>query len=259
MRNKKYTTDVSARGWQAIEKIIPVQRRSKWCLREIVNGIFYVTKNGCVWRDLPGDFPPWQTVYWHFRKWVADGTWKNIGHCLVVDYREKQGKAAQPTVAIIDSQRSKNSSSSTEEIGIDGGKFIKGRKRFFVVDTLGCLLESFVVPANRYDGVTAAKRWESFGEDNILLSHIDKVYADGTFKGTFNRKMKEHYDIEVCIPSAPIARKGKVDIHQGRWIVERTIAWITNNRRCARDYERKTVNANAFLMISNIRRLARKI
>ncbi|MEK6479947.1 hypothetical protein WJR50_20560 [Catalinimonas sp. 4WD22] len=128
-----------------------------------------------------------------------------------------------------------------------------------MVDTLGCLLESFVVAANCYDGVTAAKRWESFGEDNILLSHLEKVYADGTFGGTFSRKMKENYSIEVCIPSVPIARKGKVDIHQGRWIVERSIAWTANNRRCSKDYERKTENANAFITIANIRRLVNKI
>ncbi|MEK6479948.1 transposase [Catalinimonas sp. 4WD22] len=136
MRNKKYTSDISARGWQTIEKIITVQRSSKWELKEIVNAIFYVTKNGCVWRDLPGDFPPWQTVYWYYRKWVVNGTLKNISACLVVDYREKQGKKAQPTVAIVDSQTSKNSSSSTEDIGVDGGKLIKGHRGTDVNDFL---------------------------------------------------------------------------------------------------------------------------
>ena len=60
MRLKKYSSDIPARGWQAIEKILLVQRKSKWELKEIINAIFYITKNGCVWRDLPGEFPPWQ-------------------------------------------------------------------------------------------------------------------------------------------------------------------------------------------------------
>ncbi|GHV14451.1 hypothetical protein FACS1894169_03380 [Bacteroidia bacterium] len=58
MRLKQYSSDLSAQGWQVIEKIIQVQRKSKWDLKEIVNGIFYLTKNGCMWRDLPGEFPP---------------------------------------------------------------------------------------------------------------------------------------------------------------------------------------------------------
>nr|WKN38646.1 hypothetical protein K4G66_08020 [Tunicatimonas sp. TK19036] len=61
------------------------------------------------------------------------------------------------------------------------------------------------------------------------------------------------------IPSVPIARKGTVDIHTGRWIIERTIAWTENNRRCAKDYKRKTDNANAYIYIANIRRLATKV
>nr|WKN38645.1 transposase [Tunicatimonas sp. TK19036] len=169
-----------ALGWQAIEKIIVVQRTGKWDLQEIINTIFYVTKNGYVWRDLPSDFPPWPTVYWYYQKWVRDGIWKNISDCLTVDYRIKQGKNAQPTLAIIDSQSIRNSSTCTASVGIDGGKCTKGRKRFFIADTLGCLLDSFVVAANRYDGVTAAQRWACFEKDNILLTYVKKVYADGT-------------------------------------------------------------------------------
>ena len=56
MRLKQYSSDLCAKGWQVIEKVIHVQRKSKWKLREIVNGILYLTKNGCMWRDLPGEF-----------------------------------------------------------------------------------------------------------------------------------------------------------------------------------------------------------
>ena len=66
-------------------------------------------------------------------------------------------KNFQPTVALIDSQSSKNSPTCTEHVGFDGGKFVKGRKRFYVTDSLGNLLDSFVVSANSYDGTTATK------------------------------------------------------------------------------------------------------
>ncbi len=248
-----------AKSWQVIEKIIPVQRQSKWELKEIVNAALYVCKNGCVWRDLPGDFPPWQTVYWYYYKWVKEGVWKEISDCLTVDYRLKVNKSPQPSVAIIDSQSVKNSPSCTQEVGVDGGKKIKGRKRFLVVDTLGNLLDSFVCAANCHDGTTAIEKWKYSFSDNILLTKIEKVYADGTFGGQFREGMANFFGIEVEIPKTPIAKKGSVDIHEKRWIVERSIAWVNNNRRCAKDYERKTENANAFLLIANIRNLAKKV
>ena len=259
MRVKQYSSDLSAKGWQVTQKIILVQRTSKWDLHEVVNGIFYVTKNGCIWRDLPGEFPPWQTVYWYYRKWVRDGTWDNINRSLVSDNCIINDKSFQPTTVIIDSQSIKNSSTCTEQVGIDGGKLIKGRKRFYITDTLGNLLDIFVVSANSYDGTTAAKRWSKMLSDNELLQNVRLIFADGTFGGTFSKEMQQKYDIVVEIPKVPIARKGKMDIHQKRWIVERTIAWTLNNRRCSKDYERKTENANAFIVIANIRRLTRRI
>ena len=217
MRIKKYSSDLSPKSWQVIEKIIQVRRKSKWDLEEIVNSILYLTKNGCVWRDIPGEFPPWITIYWYYCKWVNDGTWKNMSDCLTVDFREKQGKKTQPTVAIIDSQSSKNSKNSStcsENVGIDGGKLIKGRKRFCIVDTLGNLLDSFVVSANCYDGTTAIKYWKSLSCHNILLDNVTKIYADGTFGGTFSKEMIERYSITVEIPKIPIAQKGKITIHE---------------------------------------------
>lgn len=259
MRLKQYSSDLCAKGWQAIEKEIHVQRKSKWKLREIVNAILYLTKNGCMWRDLPGEFPPWQTVYWYYDKWVKNGTWENINRSLVAYNRIDNDKKFQPSVAIIDSQSTKNSATSTKNVGIDGGKLIKGRKRFYITDTLGNLLDSFVVSANSYDGTTAAKYWSCMHHNNELLENIQLIFADGTFGGKFRNLMKNKYNIDVLIPKIPIARKGKVQIHEKRWIVERSIAWTLNNRRCSKDYERKIENANAFIILTSIRRLINKI
>lgn len=93
MRVKTYTSDLRPQDWGRIERLIVVQRRSKWPLLDIVNGILYVLKNGCGWRDLPGEFPCWNTVHSYFAKWGKDGTWERINSCLLVDYRENTPSA----------------------------------------------------------------------------------------------------------------------------------------------------------------------
>ena len=65
---KRCSSDLSVRDWQRLEPLLVVRRRGKWPLIEVVNAIFYVLKNGCGWRDVPGDLPPWGTVYWYFIK-----------------------------------------------------------------------------------------------------------------------------------------------------------------------------------------------
>ena len=93
---KRYSSDLSTRDWQRLESLLVVRRRGKWPLVEIVNAILYVLKNGCVWRDLPGDLPPWGTVYWYFAKWEADGTWARVSACLNVACRERAQKKPGP-------------------------------------------------------------------------------------------------------------------------------------------------------------------
>ena len=93
-----------------------------------------------------------------------------------------------------------------------------------------------MVSANHYDGTTATKHWNKMLCNNELLPNIKLIFADGTFGGTFRKEMEEKHNIGVVIPDIQIAQKGKVKIHEKRWIVERTIAWTLNNRRCSKDY-----------------------
>ena len=89
---KRYSSDLSERDWQRPEPLLLMCRRDKWPLVEVINAILYVLKNGCVWRDLPGDLPPWSTAYWYFAKWEADGIWQRVSTCLNVDSRESAPK-----------------------------------------------------------------------------------------------------------------------------------------------------------------------
>jgi putative transposase len=65
--NTVYPTDLNDTEWAAIAQYLPkaqtTGRPRKYTWREILNAIFYITKNGCVWRALPKDLPPWETVF----------------------------------------------------------------------------------------------------------------------------------------------------------------------------------------------------
>ena len=261
MRIKEYTSDLDLASWQRIESLITVRRRSKWPLQEVVNGILYVLKNGCGWRDLPGEFPCWNTVHYYFAKWGKDGTWENINACLLVDYREKyptvEKKKAEPTTLILDSQSVKNSATATESVGFDGGKLIKGRKRFVLIDTTGATVAARVLPANAHDGQSALAWWAELVH-HPLLGKVKRVFIDGGFRGEFVKKMAKLYGIEVIVPQEVVRQAGKFRVHATRWVVERSISWITNNRRLARCYERKVVNEKSFILLCNIRRIVRK-
>ena len=102
------------------------------------------------------------------------------------------------------------------------------------------------------------KYWEGLSYENILLDNITKTYTDDTFGCTFSTEMIERYSNAVEIPKISIAQKGKAIIHEKGCTVERTIAQTLNNRRCSKDYEKKTEYSNTFLIIGNISRLAKK-
>ncbi|WP_081937663.1 transposase [Streptosporangium roseum] len=57
-------------------------RKKKHPRREIVDAILYIVRTGCAWRQLPADFPPWQTVYWHFVRWEDQGMTQQIVNVL---------------------------------------------------------------------------------------------------------------------------------------------------------------------------------
>ena len=108
MQNQKYATDVTDAQWEVLQSCIPPEkpggRPRAADMREVINAIFYLLRTGCTWRMLPNDYPEWNTVYYYFRKWKKNGTWKKIHDALRGKVRKKAGKSEQPTAGIIDSQ-----------------------------------------------------------------------------------------------------------------------------------------------------------
>jgi len=108
MTRAPYPTDLTDRQFTRLAPHLPPAkpggRPRSADLREVVNAILYVLRNGITWRALPHDFPPWQTVYHYFRAWRLDGTWEAIHATLREAVRRADGRESSPSAAILDSQ-----------------------------------------------------------------------------------------------------------------------------------------------------------
>lgn len=120
MSRPPYPSDLSDAEWLVLKRLIPPAKPGGHPrtvdMREILNGLFYVNRNGCSWRAMPHDLPPWSTVYDYFRQWRKDGTWEKLNGALREMVRCQEGREASPSAASIDTQSVK----TTEKGGSAG-------------------------------------------------------------------------------------------------------------------------------------------
>ena len=109
-KTKRYPTDLTDEEWARIEPLLPTPgrtgRRREVDLREVLNAIRYLVRTGCGWRMLPKDFPPWQTVYWWFRRFVRELLFRTIHDIALTIDRERAGREASPSAGVADRKRS---------------------------------------------------------------------------------------------------------------------------------------------------------
>ncbi len=143
----------------------------------MVNAILYVVRTGCSWRQLPHDFPPWQSVYRYFTDWRTEGTLDAVHDALRTQCRQADARAAEASAEVIDAQSVRGADTvAAASRGFDAGKKVNGRKRHIVVDTLGLLLMVMVSTASVQDRDGGARLLEALTPRQRRLR---LVFADG--------------------------------------------------------------------------------
>jgi transposase len=204
------------------------------------------------------DFPPWEAVYAFYQRWNARGLPQALAARLRENLREHQGRAAQPTACIVDSQIVKCADTvPAASRGYHGGKKITGRGRHAAVDVGGWLLALVVTAASVSDKaglkLLVIRLFNAIGTLQIMWA--DSGY-DGNPVAAFV-KTAAAITLEVVKRTSPHS----FQVVRRRWVVERTFGWLMRWRRLARDYERRTEHHEAMVWWATVfimtRRLAR--
>jgi putative transposase len=232
---------------------------------------------------LPREFPPWKTVYDWFRRWRIDGTWERLNAELRERLRWQLGRDPNPSAGIVDSQSVRTTAVGGKERGFDPAKNVEGRKRHLLVDTEGLVLKAKVHSAKVPDQDGLRLLLEPA---QAKLSRLKHLWVDAGYQGRGRRWAQEVWGLSVEVvrkPKKPLpekvakawaeewAKEGKVVDWQRlmaprgfrvlprRWVVERTFAWISHNRRMAKDYERLCATGEAFVYAAMTRLMVRRL
>src|ERR671912_475990 len=236
---KPYPSDISDEEWAFVAPYLALVRQDApqrhYDLREVFNALRWIVRTGSAWRYMPHDLPPWETVYQQTQRWLKAGVFEQMVHDLRVLLRLSEGRAEEPTAAILDSRTLRSTPESGHRGGYDGHKGKKGSKVHAAVDTLGHLLALRVSPANEqereYVGEMARAVQEATGE-SVELAYVEQGYT-----GERAAEEAEAFGMRLEVVKHEEAKRGFVLLPR-RWVVERDFAWASRFRRLAKGYER---------------------
>lgn len=263
-RARRYPTDMTDAEWVVVRPLLPVPawmngkggQPEGYCHRQMIDAVRYLVDNGCKWRALPTDFPGWDRVYTFYRRWRDKGLIAELHDRLRERVRGDEGRSAEPTAAIIDSQSVKAAASvPTASRGFDGGKLINGRKRHVIVDCLGLLLMVLVTAADVTDRDAACGMLERLRSRH---RKITLVWADGGYTGRLVTWAAEHLRIALTVIKRSDDTHGFTVLPR-RWVVERTLGWLMRSRRLARDYETLPTSSEALALWSMTMLMGRRL
>ena len=260
---KAYRSNLTWEQWELISALFPEAKtggRPRTIVSyAVVNAILYVLCEGCTWRGLPGDFPPWQTVYGYFRAWHHDGTWLKVHDKLYQWVRVAAGREPSPSEAAVDSQSVETATMIHEDVGYDAGKKIHGRKRHLTVDLLGLVLRVLVTSASTPERTGAKKVLKRVHGMGNRVNRLHTIWMDGGYRGLdFMHWVIDMFRWIVEIVLRPLEKKGFVHLPK-RWVVERTFGWLNWCRRLSKDYERLSETSETFIYIAMIRIMVRRL
>jgi transposase len=255
-----YSTCMTDAEWEIAQAFLPgpasCGRPRRWPMRVLLNGALYVLRTGCAWRHLPRDFPPWQTTLRWFLRLARSGAFERMAALTVAD-RERAGRSASPTAAVVDTQAARSGGTGVAgRRGYDAAKRVVGRKRHALVDTDGRLLLAAISPADTHDshGAIALLQTSRRPWPFVALCYADRAYA--------GPRVAHATPVRVELVGPTPGQRGFA-VQPRRWAVERTFAWTGRCRRLARDHEATPSSAIAFFVLAAatvlLRRLARPL